>query len=315
MVINNAKFYRCLSNHNTGEFVGAALVDIYGPFQVSKVYAEDVEVVVPETNGGGDGVLLYQSGSAAIGKFRDIEVHRCHGRSGAAIFSSNGANLEAKGVRAYDCNVAQGVVYLGYNGDMDVSGVLVQGCRYLALTGSNRHAGGLAIFARINPAVSGGSIRDATYNISNVTLIDNDNDALSEGIELQNEHATSSVTATLNNVISRNNGTLEIKYLKTSGTGTFVVTTNNCNVLNGLAAIDSAGATTNTNNDLTSDDPVLNADGSLPDGSALSGIGLKWWSNESPIDSMGKPYPSFDIDIGGIQGSGATSHPFHPLNL
>jgi len=29
----------------------------------------------------------------------------------------------------------------------------------------------------------------------------------------------------------------------------------------------------------------------------------------------GEPFPKIDIDVGGSQGSDATAHPFHPLNL
>ena len=220
--------------------------------------------------------------------------------------------MDAENVRAYDCKVAHGVVYTGYNGDATVTGLLVDGCQYLSLTGSNRHAGGLGFYFRNNPAAPE---RDSAVVLNNATFINNDNSNFSM-ITIENEHATATVTATLNNVITRSDSETgpEIDLVKTGGTGELNVTTNSCNVLGGTDSItqNDGTQTTLTNNDLTSDDPLLNSDGSLSSSSPLIGIGKKWWTGAEPVGADGEPFSDMNTDIGAIQ---STLGPLHPVNL
>lgn len=290
---------------------GGAFALFKCPFTVRDVYAEDVHSVIPETNNGGDGTLFYQS-TGATGTFRDIEVHRCDGRSGNAIFCSNGASLDCENIRAYNCRTAVGVIYLGYNGDAKIRGVLIKDCEAYSATAQHAQANGLALYCRINAAAPA---RDATYEISNITLLNNVNSGtLNDGMTLENHHATSSVTAMVNNAIIRNGNGRELRLAKNTGTGSLNVTTTAMNIEGGTNSVSQDDGTNTTwiSNDLTSDDPGLNADGSLSDESALIGSGVKYWTGENPVGADGEPIADWSPSIGAMQ---SRAIPFHPSNL
>lgn len=70
--------------------------------------------------------------------------------------------------------------------------------------------------------------------------------------------------------------------------------------------------TQNTDASDTTDNPLRNADGTLPANSPLIGTGSKFWSGANPISFTGEPYSDFDTDRGHIQ---STYSPFHSVNL
>jgi len=49
--------------------------------------------------------------------------------------------------------------------------------------------------------------------------------------------------------------------------------------------------------------------------SSLKAVGFKWWTGGDPEGYGGEPFLPIDVDIGAIQTTDATNHPFHPLNL
>ncbi|MDH5183628.1 MAG: hypothetical protein OEX12_07010 [Gammaproteobacteria bacterium] len=49
--------------------------------------------------------------------------------------------------------------------------------------------------------------------------------------------------------------------------------------------------------------------------SSLVATGFNWGDMHKVTGFDGEPFPAFDIDIGAVQGTDATNHPFHPLNL
>lgn len=289
---------------NANEYSGGMFCNMLAPSRWENIYAEDMTTNVVQE--AGDGGVLYLTGNNLDHYVRNIEVHNVNTRSGGAIFCSNGANLFAQAVRIYDSKVnVGGAIYLGYNGNCDINGVYAE--NVTQYTGVFNH--GKCIYARHSDAAPAD---DVVYNIANVTVVDCVSpDNFTDGIHLQNNHATGTVTANIYNCISRNRGAVgqEIVGLKV-GAGAITVTTHSCNVAGG--ATSTAGT---TDNDLTSADPLLTPEGLLPDGSAISGIGVKWWTTELPVDADGQPLPNVDIDIGGFQGSSLISHPFHPLNL
>jgi len=72
----------------------------------------------------------------------------------------------------------------------------------------------------------------------------------------------------------------------------------------------TASGITDGGNNTNADEPLLNADYSLPTDSPLVGSG---GSSDSSINvTLGEPFPMFDIDIGAMQ---STHGPFHPINL
>jgi len=290
--------------YNADQFSGGMFSFLLCPSTWERVYAEDCTLNVDSEIG--DGGVLYLTGDNIDHSVTDMEVHNVKTRSGGAIFCSNGANLTAENIRVYDSQVdIGGAIYLGYNGNLTVNGVYVENVGQYTASQEN----GKGIFARHSDVAPAD---DVVYTIANVTVVDCTSDAtFTKGIHVQNNHATGTVAANIYNCICRNGGAddEEIKSLQ-SGAGAITTNTYSCNVEGGADATDVTG-----NTDLTSADPVLNDSGSLPVGSALSGIGVRWWTGAHPVGADGEPFPNYDIDIGAFQGTDATTHPFHPLNL
>jgi len=96
------------------------------------------------------------------------------------------------------------------------------------------------------------------------------------------------------------------------GTGSNV--TGGENYLNGNGNSDAVGGTgTYTSATDSTDDPLIDSNDVPTSSSPVLGIGTKWWgTNPRPIGANGKPYPDFDIDIGGVQ---STHSPHDPINL
>jgi len=273
---------------------------IKGAFDIRDITAIDCSNLGTSIDYIGDGGVFYQDGVSAVGKFRNINAYGCKARSGVAIFSSNGANLECENITADNCQADIGIIYSGYDGDAVINGALITNTTPFTPTQS-RH--GLGIFARINPAAA----TDKTVEINNVTLLNNVNDATYvDGIEIINDHATAVMTNVINNVICRNGGETGLE-IRSNGTGTITTTMNNCNVEGG------ATSTSGTiNNNLTSVDPLLDANGVPTANSPMVGAGSRWWTGANPVGANGEPFSDFDTDIGAIQ---STHGKFHPVNL
>lgn len=285
---------------------------ISGPFSVENITATNcTNTIGTSATYGGDGGVFYQNNVTAVGKFRNISVSNIESRSGAAIFSSNGAHLDCEGIKADSCVCDIGVIYSGHNGDCLISGAEITNASSSA---SAQNRDGLAIFARLNPAIAA---RDKVVDIGNCTLLNNVNIAtFTDGIHIQNDHADTvngTIVANVYNVISRNGGETALEIVGT-GTGTITTTTHNCNVEGGATA-----TSVDTNNDITSADPGLDGNNVPQAGSAMLGGGIKWWdtstlntANSNPQGANGEPFSDIDTDVGGNQ---STLGSFHPVNL
>lgn len=255
-----------------------------------------------------DGGQLYISQSDAVqGRpVNNVSATRCHSRSGAALFVSNGAAGRYWNIRAHDCLTEAGVIYNGGGGGtFELSGFLVDNAQ------KSDHAlyvnDGIGVWSRLNDA------SDKTVTIGNGTVVN----CVSAGsaVGFDNAHATNTMTVDVYNVISVNPDCAEDIQEKATGGGAMTVTTYGC-------VVGSSGTDSTTDNDLTTiadddltpymTDPAA-GDYSLLSGIALESAGSKWWADAPrPAGSDGEPFPDFGISIGAMQSKAV---PFHPRNL
>lgn len=261
---------------------------VKGPYSIERLHSINCTYHYSPARDGGQ---LYFDTAAAVGLCSDISVENCASRSGVALFSSNGAGQKYSNIRAKDCTSIAGPVYSGGYGSPTFEGVLIDRCN---ITNDG------VLFSRNNTEV-----QNKTTVISNCTIVNCTTAGSCAGIKIENNTVGFTMTATINNCISRNINTNDIEEDADS-----TVTTNDCNVAN--------ASSVTTDNNLTTVDPLFTApeadNYTLKVNSPLIDIGSFWWGVGvvPPVGADGDPFPNIDISIGAYQSRDV---PFHPTQL
>ena len=277
----------------TGGTSGAMVVIVANTHDIRNVAVDNITV----TRGSGEnsvGTVILALGSSAQGTVKNVRATNLSGYSGGAVYHSDGAGgtIESIYVNTSTMGENGAAVYSGGDGDSTIIGVEAINC--------NATDGG-AIFAHNHPVSSS---RNKTVEIYNVSISGCSASNNGQGIYLNNDNATYTLTSTIKNVVVRNgSGTDEIN-LGEGATATHTATITNSNIEGDTTGIDSADI---SNGSLSTSDIIDSATES-----SNYGIGVKYWTGPNPVGADGEPFSDWDTDIGGIQSKNS---PFHPFNL
>lgn len=200
-----------------------------GPYTVDGLHSRHC---IYYDTGGRDGGQIYFNGPSAIGVAQNVSAMYCRSRSGAALFSSNGAGGVYSRVLAMHNESEAGVIYSGGYGDFEVRSAIV--CYNKPFEGAIA-LNGIGIYARNNAAA-----RNKTIKIINCTVVGNTTNGSCAGIAVENNDATYSCTGEVINCISRNTNANDIEKKKTAA-GALTVAVQNCNVANAIVADSNVG--------------------------------------------------------------------------
>ena len=201
-----------------------------GPYTVDGLHSRHC---IYYDTGGRDGGQIYFNGPSAVGRAQNLSAKHCRSRSGAALFSSNGAGGVYSRVLAMWCQSEAGVIYSGGYGDFELRAAIAA---YNKPFDGAIALNGMGIYARNNAAT-----RNKTIRIINSTVVGNQTNGSCAGIAIENNDATYSCTGYVINCISRNSGsTNDIKSTKTAA-GALTVTATTCNAASGIAVDNNVG--------------------------------------------------------------------------
>lgn len=200
-----------------------------GPYTINGLHSEYCTYY---DAGGRDGGQVYFNGPSAVGSAQNLSAKHCRSRSGAALFSSNGAGGVYSRVLAMHNESEVGVIYSGGYGDFEVRSAIV--CYNKPFEGAIA-LNGIGIYARNNAAT-----RNKTIKIINCTVVGNTTNGSCAGIAIENNDATYSCTGEVINCISRNTNANDIEKKKTAA-GALTVAVQNCNVANAIVADSNVG--------------------------------------------------------------------------
>lgn len=200
-----------------------------GPYTVDGLHSRHC---IYYDTGGRDGGQIYFNGPSAIGVAQNVSAMYCRSRSGAALFSSNGAGGVYSRVLAMYNESEAGVIYSGGYGDFEVRSAIA--CYNKPFDGAIA-LNGMGIYARNNAAT-----RNKTIKIINCTVVGNTTNGSCAGIAVENNDATYSCTGEVINCISRNTNANDIQKKKTAA-GALTVAVQNCNVANAIVADSNVG--------------------------------------------------------------------------
>lgn len=298
----------------TGGSAVSGLVHVTGAFAINEIHSVDCEVIWLSDSNGTSGATFLAQTSDAIGTVNKIKATRPRSKFGAACYWSGGGTPTIGSIECIDAKVLHGAVYGGGDGDAVINSLLITGTRQDAtlLSQSGDVLGdfpGVDIYVFVNESSAG---RSKATTINNGTILDSDTSA-GWSVDLRDTDTTYDHTAIVRNFVFNSGCTHEL-HTQENAAITLDVTLINCAIP--TAEIDDnigGGGGMFTNTDPITSDPQPNADGSLPEGSALIGAGIRWWNGSpNPVGADGEPFSDIDTDIGGIQSTWGL---FHPVNL
>ena len=276
----------------------------YAPFtyEVEDLTAQDC-ISTPSAGDNSVGGVFLSITVNATGTYRNVRVTNCTSDFGPAFYASDGGEGTLENVVSANCSCNHGAIYTGGYGDFTGYGILVYGTT--RRTGASASEKGLAFYGHNHPTTS---TRNKVITLAGSTLIDNTASAVA-GARFLNDNVTYSLTVNLDNCIIGNGGLANDEVLG-DGIGTTTYNTGFCSIEGGAAATSGF-----TNADIqawldTNLESRSNNNYELSSGSALLNIGKA--TNAFKQSANDNPYPSYDIDIGGLQ---STYGPFHPVNL
>lgn len=277
----------------------------YAPFtyEVEDLTAKDC-ISTPSVGDNSVGGVFLAITVNATGTYKNVRVKNCVSDFGPAYYASDGAEGTLENVVAANCACKHGAIYTGGYGDLTGYGILVYGTTRLA-TATNEK--GLALYGHNHPTTS---TRNKVVTLAGCTFIDNVAPAGEVGgLRFLNDNVTFSLTVQIDNCVIANGGAVNDEVFG-DGVGATTYNTDFCSIEGGTSATSGfTNANLKTWLDSNLEDRANN-NYELTIDATLLGIGKT--TNTLKQSANDNPFPSFDIDIGGLQ---SIYGPFHPRQL